>query len=434
MVGNIYNAISFASYNQHPVKIALQSVLKLSTKSDKYDLIITDPPYLNDVQYGELSEFFYVWISRILQKYYPELPKRVVLDEDICQSKLRFENNQLAYAFFESGIKKAFVSMNKILKDDGLLVVFFAHSSTEAWNLLLECIRESRFCVVSSYAIHTEMTSNMISRGKTSFMSSIVVVCRKITKESRVYFEDLIPVVEDRIKDMLAKISTENLLILPITDLLIMVYGKVLEATTQYTNLLSYRKEFKPDFESLILNSRDFIMKEIVVKLTGRSLNLVGSTMSFYLLTKIFHRGILSSDDAIKVSRTYGLDIEKLESINLATKEKGIIRLYFLHENEINKKPEEIDIKNLHEQLCFLSYIANTKSVSKLTSILSNEGKNFKIDDLKQIISLLLKSIRLRINKGEQLDHSEQKELKILETLADTMGIKSEGSLDSFMK
>lgn len=69
-----------------------------------------------------------------------------------------------------------------------------------------------------------------------------------------------------------------------------------------------------------------------------------------------------------------------------------------------------------------------------MSSILTQGGRNFKIDDLKQIISLLLKSFRLRINKGGQLELSEQKELKILETISDVMGIKSEGSLDSFMK
>ena len=49
------------------------------------------------------------------------------------------------------------------LKDDGLLVLFFAHSSTEAWNLLLEGLRHAKLRVVSSYAIHTESVNNIKS-------------------------------------------------------------------------------------------------------------------------------------------------------------------------------------------------------------------------------------------------------------------------------
>jgi len=428
---NIADAINFSSNNSNTPKISLESVLKLASKKEQYDLIITDPPYLDDVPYGELSEFFYVWISRILKMEFPELPDRVKLDEDICESWGRFGNKNLSNDFFIIGLKKSFISMNKILKNDGLLVVFFAHSTVEAWNLLLECIRESKFYVVSSYAIHTENVSNVIARGKTSFMSSIVVVCRKLNQESIAYFEDIIPLVEDKIKDMLNKISMQKLLSIQITDLLIMVYGKVLEAATNHTELRSYKKDFKPEFESLIANSRDFILREIVTKLTGRSINLLGPQMSFYLLTKIFYRGVLPGDDLLKVTRTYGVSKGQLEKDNIVKNENDQIRLYYLHEHKIEKKPEEIDNKNIYQQLCYLAQLVDTMGATKLTTVLSYS--NLRVDDLKQVVSLLLKSFRLRVNKKEQLISEEQKELKILETLADIMGIKSENSLESFM-
>jgi len=438
IVNSIKTAIAFSALNNGDISISLKSVLKLNSNSLNYDLIITDPPYLADVQYGELSEFFYVWISRILQKYYPELPSRVKLDEDICESWGRFGDKKLAQQFFEKGFKNAFISMNKILNDDGLLIVFFAHSSVQAWNLLLESLRDSKFYVKSSYAIHTEHPTSLITRGKTSFMSSVVVACRKIKHESTVYYEDIIPELEDKIKKILATISVPRLLSIPLTDLLIMVYGKILEVTTNHTTIKSYNKDFSPtNFENLIYNARDYVMKEIVTKLTGRSLNTLGSSMSFYLLTKIFYQGILTGDESIKATRTFGLDEITLEKNNTGKKKSGSFELNYLNEVEINKKPEEIDKKNLHEQLCYLCYILNNNNGSeKISSILTNT--NFRIDDLKLVISLILKSYRLRMNKAESLNTEEQKELKLLETLADILGVKpedrSKGSLDSFMK
>ena len=81
-------------------------------------------------------------------------------------------------------MQEAFKQIHESLKDDGILVLFFAHSSTGAWNLLLQVLRQARLRVLSSYAIHTENTSNIIARGKSSFMSSIVVACRKILEDS----------------------------------------------------------------------------------------------------------------------------------------------------------------------------------------------------------------------------------------------------------
>ena len=427
---NIVDGISFATRLKNQTKCSLESVTMPS--DTKYDLILTDPPYGDDVQYGELSEFFYVWVYRALKEYFPELPPRAPLDEDFCESAGRFGDKKLSREFFAKGLKKSFVSMSDKLKDDGLLVVFFAHSSTEAWNLFLESIRAAKFKVVSSYSIHTESTSNLIAKGKTSFMSSIVVVCRKILKPSEEYFEDIIPKIEDKIKQMITQIPDEKLLTLPITDLLIMVYGKVLEACTQHTVLKSYEKEFTPDFETLIKDARSFIMKELVGKLTGKSINMIGSKMAFYLLIKVFHRGIIVGDDAIKIAQTYNVDIHQLQKDHVVIKDKDVIRLFHLNEIEMDYSPDSVDKNNLYQQLCYLSYITDSRGSDKLPGIISKD--NFRIEDLKQIVSLLIKSYHLRRNKGESLDSKEQKELSILETLADTMGIKREGILDSFFE
>jgi adenine-specific DNA methylase len=37
------------------------------------DLVITDPPFGEIMQYAELSDFFYVWLRRTIGKDYPEM-------------------------------------------------------------------------------------------------------------------------------------------------------------------------------------------------------------------------------------------------------------------------------------------------------------------------------------------------------------------------
>ena len=424
---NITKAIEFCSHLNNFALCSLESVTKQS--DTKYDLIITDPPYGDDVQYGELSEFFYLWVYRILKNNFA-LPSRAPLEEDFCESWGRFGNKKIASQFFEAGLKKSFVSMNKKLKDNGLLVVFFAHSSIQAWNQLLASIRESRFRVVSSYAIHTESTENPLARGKTSFMSSIVVVCKKITKESEEFFEDIIPQVEDNIKKMINDIPDDRLLTLPITDLLIMVYGKVLESCTKHTVLKSRRKDFTPDFETLISDARSFIMRQLVTKLTHKSMNAVGSRMAFYILTKIFHKGVIGGDDALKIAQTYGIDLALLEKDQVITKDGKIQRLCYLSETERDYPSDNVDKNNLHQQLCYLSRLVTTKKADSIRTVLGKE--NFREDHIKQIVFLILKSFALRRNKGESLNIREQEEIETLEVLADIMNIRPEEGLDAY--
>ena len=426
-VDNIIKAVEFCTRISNPAACRLESVTKPSDA--EYDLIITDPPYGDDVQYGELSEFLYLWAYRVLGKSL-DMPPRAPLEEDFCESWGRFGDKSLASMFFEAGLKKSFISMNKKLKNDGLLVVFFAHSSVKAWNQLLASIREGRFRVVSSYAIHTESMANPLARGKTSFMSSIVVACRKITEDSEEFFQDIIPRVEDDIKLMIEKIPDDRLLTLPITDLLIMVYGKVLESCTRHTVLKSRSDDIKPNFEMLLEGARSFIMRQLVSKLTHQNMNIIGSEMAFYLLTKIFHKGVIVADDALKIAQTYSIDLSKLEKDNVIIREGKVHRVCHLYETEMSHPADDVDKNNLHQQLCYLSYLIDTGEAEKVRFLLGKE--NFREPHLKQMVFLLLKSFGLRRNKGETLKAEDDREIESLMVLADIMGIRQERGLDSY--
>ena len=426
-VKNIAKGIEFCSRLSNPARCKMKSVT--TSPDTKYDLIITDPPYGNDVQYGELSEFLYLWMFRVLGN--KTLPSRAPLDEDFCENLGRFGSKKLASEFFDRGLKKSFLSINGKLKDDGLLVVFFAHSSIRAWNQLLTALRDGGFRVVSSYALHTENPSNPLARGKTSFMSSIVVACRKRTERSSGFVEDVIPDTEDGIKEILERISTDRLLALPMTDLLIMVYGKVLETCTRYETLKSRSGDTKPDFEMLLSNAQSAVMRLLVQQLTKSSMNTVGPRMAFYILVKVFQKGTVSADDMLKITKAYNTKPETLEKYGIIARNGNVHRLVHLNENEMDFPPENVERDNLHQQLCYLARMVDTGRSKTIDNALDRE--NFRRTTLKQIVQLILKSLNMRQNRGDVLDAGEKDEMKILETLADIMGVRSGGALEAFM-
>lgn len=412
IIQSISRSLEFAVRLQTAATCKNQSVTKTSNK--QYDLIITDPPYGHDVQYGEMSEFFYVWVCRVLCEHY-EIPPRVPLDEDFCESQGRFASREKAKGFFGAGLKKSFKAISHNLKDDGIAVIFFAHSSTKAWNQFLVAVQEARLRIVSSYAIYTEMPTNVLARNKTSFMSSIVVTCRKITGESVRFFEDLIPQIDDSVKKVLDGIPDRLLLQLPITDLLIMVYGKVLEVSTQHTKLKSYAKDFVPDFEMLIKHARTTIMRQLVVKLLKKQPDLIGFRMSFYIINKIFNGGQVVADEAIKIAQAYNTTLNLLEKDGVTMQKDGLTCIRPLV-RKTEYKPDEIEPSNLHEQLCYLA-----SNIPDVTSLLHHD--HIKKDALKDIVDLLIKYYNLKRNRGDVLNKDDSSDLDALNSIADHMGL-----------
>jgi hypothetical protein len=84
--------------------------------------------------------------------------------------------------------------------------------------------------------------------------------------------------------------------------------------------------------------------------------------------------------------------------------------------------------------LLYIEKLAFEQGVAKVKPILDYD--NFRFEELKNIINLLIKHYRLLINKGEELREYEKKELQILENLSDLMATykpKEVIKLDKFL-
>ncbi|MFP3203798.1 MAG: DUF1156 domain-containing protein, partial [Sulfolobus sp.] len=159
------------------------------TLSDKVDVIVTDPPYADDVPYPEVDDFYYVWLKRIIPFPYKTLweefvPKDIGVDEK--RSKV-FGDDIGSYEYFRDKLAQAFKNLAEILKDDGLLITFYNHTSSDAWiSLLYAGWYVSKFRITTTHAITTEDERRI--RAQTSTISldkSIVMVWRERTEGSK---------------------------------------------------------------------------------------------------------------------------------------------------------------------------------------------------------------------------------------------------------
>ena len=151
------------------------------------DAVITDPPYCDNVMYGELADFFYAWQRLALKDSYPwyrppYTPKRsegeLVVLPGVSQEKEKRQRIE-----FWEGLIRCYRECRRVLKDDGFMVFTFHHSKPWAWAGLLWSILESGFVVDAIYPVTSEQETT-IHRGGAGY--DIPCVCRKRKEELRV--------------------------------------------------------------------------------------------------------------------------------------------------------------------------------------------------------------------------------------------------------
>lgn len=148
------------------------------------DAVITDPPYCDNVMYGELADFFYVWQRLALKDTYPwyrplYTPKKSGGELVVITGGNQQEQERQRKEFW-LGLITCFRECRRVLKEDGFLVFTFHHSKPWAWAGLLYSTLEAGFLVNAIYPVNSEQARGFHTEGA---RYDIPCVCRKRTGE-----------------------------------------------------------------------------------------------------------------------------------------------------------------------------------------------------------------------------------------------------------
>ena len=119
-------------------------------------VIVTDPPYYDNIQYAELSDFFYIWLRPLLRDIYPELFGSMTTprDEEIVAAP-RFENPA---QHFEKLLGEALVRMRQGCSGKFPSSIFYAYKQREGerdgrtstgWETMLMAVAKAGFQIVA---------------------------------------------------------------------------------------------------------------------------------------------------------------------------------------------------------------------------------------------------------------------------------------------
>ncbi|MFP3868926.1 MAG: DUF1156 domain-containing protein [Desulfobacteraceae bacterium] len=149
------------------------------------DLVCMDPPYYNNVQYAELSDYFYVWQKRTLGDLYPGVFDRRLTDKkkEAVANPTRDGSELAANQAYELMMAEIFRECRRILKDDGIMTLMFTHKSQKAWESLIRSLIDSGLIIISSFPIESEFAKSMHQMETAAAASSIFISCRKREKQ-----------------------------------------------------------------------------------------------------------------------------------------------------------------------------------------------------------------------------------------------------------
>ena len=107
--------------------------------SDSVDVVITDPPYGSNVQYLELSHFWYMWNKDLYESSELGYEREAVVNR-----KQNFKNAK-NYQAYEDNLFEVFAECNRVLKQGGHMVMTFNNKDINSWLALLISIFRSGF-------------------------------------------------------------------------------------------------------------------------------------------------------------------------------------------------------------------------------------------------------------------------------------------------
>jgi len=228
-----------------------QDAVELMLPDESCTVFFTDPPYYDAVPYADLSDFFFVWLKRILpdhpllrDPFDPNNPLTPKLQEAVQDESKQVNYRTKDRVFFETKMARAFKEGCRILKDNGIGCVVFAHKTTEGWEALISGMIQGGWVITGSWPITTERSARMRARDSAALASSIHLVCRPRPEDAPVGdWGEVLRELPKRVGDWMERLQREGI---RGADLVFACIGPALEIYSRYSKVVDAEERAIP--------------------------------------------------------------------------------------------------------------------------------------------------------------------------------------------
>ena len=346
-----------------PVTISCKPAESMDHIGDaSVDVVVMDPPYYGNVMYAELSDFFYVWLKRTAGRVYPELFRRRLTDKEneAVANTARFRGVKGATALAKNDYRRRmapiFRECQRVLKPQGIMTLMFTHKEAGAWDALTTGLLEAGFRITASWPVNTESGGGLHIKNKAAAKSTIFLVCRPPDdsraaelRDGSTYWEDVEPEVARAVRARVGEFQEAGI---GGVDLYLACFGPALQRFSEHWPLrrgtpreapaAARRRGHQavlqieePDpYAVTPEDALDVARREVkrwrLEQLTHLKANvdLDAATAFFVLAWDAFKAPKFSYDEALRLARATGVDLDREIVGRLALKERSDVQLW----------------------------------------------------------------------------------------------------------
>ena len=226
-------------------------------------IVSTDPPYYDNIGYADLSDFFYVWLRRSLQKVFPDVFATMAVPkaEELVATPYRHGSKEQAEAFFLHGMTLAMQRLAEQSHPTCPVTIYYAFKQSErkgesgvvntGWATFLDAVIQAGFGISGTWPIRSEQKYRMVGMGTNALASSIILVCRPLPTDAPIATRrQFIEALKSELPNALRQMQQGS--IAPV-DLAQAAIGPGMAVFTRYARVLDASGEFVTVREALSL-------------------------------------------------------------------------------------------------------------------------------------------------------------------------------------
>jgi hypothetical protein len=187
------------------VNIYCASSTTIALAPASLDAVFTDPPYFGYVQYGELMDFCYVWLQRLVGKESEGFNRVSTRSLEELTGNMT-QGRDLEH--FTEGLSAVYTNMAKALKPGCPLVFTYHHNTLDAYRAIGVAILDASFVCSATLPCPAEMGGSIHIHGTGSSIVDTVFVCRTEGSQAaqRLFssIAELTPIVADELEQLRA--------------------------------------------------------------------------------------------------------------------------------------------------------------------------------------------------------------------------------------
>lgn len=296
-----------------PAQVLRGNAQDMPFEDGEFDAVLIDPPYYYSVMYADLSDFFYVLLKRSIGGLYPEhfQTQRTPKSQEIVQNRCAPSYDRfISEEEFDRRLAAALSEVARVVKDEGVVSIVFAHTDVRAWEKLLKALRSAGLTVTTSWPIRSEMEGRPVAHVKAALASSVILVCRPNLVSEEGFYDDVVRRLESVISE---RLDTFEQMGLHGADYFVSAVGPAFEVFAQHRRVVRLSGDEVTVVELMALAQRVVARHAIGRLLGSETIAVLDERSLFYLTWRWAYLTVpIPADDAIQLSRAFGIDLQDL--------------------------------------------------------------------------------------------------------------------------